>query len=299
MKPNSIVPTIEHEKTSLFLSLLKEMRPKQWTKNLLVFASAIFAGTFLDPAIFINTLIAFIAFSLMASSIYVINDIQDVEKDRQHPDKCQRPIASGAITITQASVLGAIVFLTSITLAAFVNYQLIIILLIYFFANLLYSFRLKHVVIIDVMFIALGFVLRAIAGAVAVNGELTSWFLLCTMSLSIFLALGKRRHELELFKDTPTNRRKVLEHYSSKLLDQLMAIATSLVIMFYSLYAATEDQRMMYTVPFVIYGIFRYYYLIYIKNSGGKPEELLISDWHILITVVLFGASVIFIKQFV
>lgn len=298
MAPPTVISSVEHTRPNLLIGLIKEIRPKQWTKNLLVFASAIFAGTFLNPNAFLNAAVAFLAFSFMSSSIYIINDIKDVEKDRMHPDKCHRPIASGSISVPQAMILKVIIFISSLALGFILNYQVVIVLLVYFVINLLYSFHLKHVVIVDVMLIAFGFVLRAVAGAVAVGGVLTSWFVLCTLLLSLFLALGKRRHELNLFKESPSGHRKVLDYYSLKLLDQLMTIVTGVAIMFYSMYAATEDSRMMYTIPFVIYGVFRYYYLIHMENAGGKPEDVLLTDHHILVTVILFGASVIVIKQF-
>jgi 4-hydroxybenzoate polyprenyltransferase len=278
--------------------LIRELRPKQWTKNLLVFASAMFAGTLLEPESLLRTVITFIAFSFMSSTIYIINDIVDAEKDRMHPDKCHRPIASGVVSVPLGIVTAIVLAGISIFASLIVNVFLTVTLLVYFVLNLSYSLQLKHVVLIDVMIIAAGFVLRATAGAAAVGGHLTAWFVLCTMLLSLFLALGKRRHELELFEDQPEKRRRVLDHYSIQLLDQLMAIVTGLTIMFYALYAASEDQRMMWSVPFVIYGVFRYYYLIHMKNAGGKPEEVLLTDKHILVTVVLFGIVVIYIKQF-
>lgn len=298
MDPQPALLSSERTKINVVKGLIRELRPKQWTKNLLVFASAMFAGTLLEPENLLRTIIAFVAFSFMSSTIYIINDIIDVDKDRLHPDKCHRPIASGVVSIPLGIVTATILAGLSIIASLIVNIYLTGILLVYFLLNLSYSLHLKHIVLIDVMVIAAGFVLRATAGAAAVDGHLTSWFVLCTMLLSLFLALGKRRHELELFEDQPDKRRKVLDHYSVKLLDQLMVIVTGLTIMFYALYAASEDQRMMWSVPFVIYGVFRYYYLIHMKNAGGRPEDVLLTDKHILITVVLFGAVVIYIKQF-
>ncbi|ULO08044.1 decaprenyl-phosphate phosphoribosyltransferase [Paenibacillus sp. 19GGS1-52] len=284
---------------TIILDILYEMRIKQWTKNLLVFASAIFSGAILNPSTLINAFIAFISFSFMASTIYIINDIVDVEKDRLHPEKRHRRIASGAISIPVAISIGIITFLIAVGLAYTINYYVIMAVLVYFVMNLSYSLYLKHVVIIDVMIIAAGFVLRAVTGALAVDGVLTSWFILCTLGLSLFLALGKRRHELLLFKDDPTNQRKVLTFYSVELLDQLITIITGVLIMFYSMYAASEKPAMMFTIPFVLYGIFRYFYLIHMKNAGGKPEEILLNDKHILVTVLLFSILVVVVKKFV
>lgn len=275
------------------------MRIKQWTKNLLVFASAIFSGAILNPSTLIDAFLAFLSFSFMASTIYIINDIVDVEKDRLHPEKCHRRIASGAISIPAAIMIGIITFIIAIGLAYSINYSVILAVLAYFVMNLSYSLYLKHVVLIDVMIIAAGFVLRAVTGALAVDGVLTSWFILCTLGLSLFLALGKRRHELLLFKNDPSNQRKVLNFYSVEMLDQLMTIITGVLIMFYSMYAASEEPAMMFTIPFVLYGIFRYYYLIHMKNAGGKPEEILLNDKHILATVILFAILVVVIKKFI
>ncbi|WP_440960891.1 decaprenyl-phosphate phosphoribosyltransferase [Paenibacillus nitricinens] len=279
--------------------ILFEMRIKQWTKNLLVFASAIFSGAILNPSTLIDAFLAFLSFSFMASTIYIINDIVDVEKDRLHPEKCHRRIASGAISIPAAIMIGIITFIIAIGLAYSINYSVILAVLAYFVMNLSYSLYLKHVVLIDVMIIAAGFVLRAVTGALAVDGVLTSWFILCTLGLSLFLALGKRRHELLLFKNDPSNQRKVLNFYSVEMLDQLMTIITGVLIMFYSMYAASEEPAMMFTIPFVLYGIFRYYYLIHMKNAGGKPEEILLNDKHILVTVILFAILVVVIKKFI
>jgi 4-hydroxybenzoate polyprenyltransferase len=278
-------------------SLILQLRIKQWTKNLLVFASALFAGKFLEYITFINAFVAFICFSFIASTVYIINDIVDIEKDRQHPDKCKRPLPSNDLSIPTAIVLGVILFLSSTVLSYFISPLLTGILLFYFIINVLYSLKLKHVVLIDVMIIASGFVLRAIAGAVAVSGLLTSWFILCTLLLSLFLALGKRRHELQLFDGDRSKQRKVLQFYSIKLLDQLMSIVTGLTIMCYCLYAA-ENHYMMFTIPFVLYGVFRYLYLMHMENAGGKPEEILLTDKHILFTVIIFALSVVFIKAY-
>lgn len=283
---------------TIIFDILFEMRIKQWTKNLLVFASAIFSGAILNPSTLIDAFLAFLSFSFMASTIYIINDIVDVEKDRLHPEKCHRRIASGAISIPAAIIIGIITFIIASGLAYSINYSVVIAVLVYFVMNLSYSLYLKHVVLIDVMIIAAGFVLRAVTGALAVNGVLTSWFILCTLGLSLFLALGKRRHELLLFKNDPSNQRKVLNFYSVEMLDQLMTIITGVLIMFYSMYAASEEPAMMFTIPFVLYGIFRYYYLIHMKNAGGKPEEILLNDKHILVTVILFSILVVVIKKF-
>ncbi|ANE48911.1 hypothetical protein SY83_13155 [Paenibacillus swuensis] len=281
---------------NMMLNLLLEMRPKQWTKNILVFASALFSGNIFLTSTFINAFLAFIAFSFISSTVYIINDIVDIEKDRQHPDKCKRPLASGALSVPAAVTSAIFLCFISLTIAFLINTEVLFIVMLYFIINLFYTLRLKHVVLIDVMIIASGFVLRAVCGAFATGGVITSWFILCILGLSLFLALGKRRHELVLFNDIPEKQRKVLQHYSVELLDQLMTVITGLLLMFFSMYAASQESGMMYTIPLAIYGVFRYYYLIHKKNGGGKPEEILLNDKHILATVIMFGLVVVLIK---
>jgi 4-hydroxybenzoate polyprenyltransferase len=246
----------------------------------------------------LTVVIAFFCFAFTASTVYIVNDIMDVEKDRLHPQKLKRPIASGALRIQTAIFSG--VFLLSLSLAA--AYWIVPlfagILIFYLFINILYCTWLKHVVIVDVMIIALGFVLRGLAGAVVVDVDITSWFILCTMLLALFLALSKRRHELELLNGQKEIQRKVLDHYSIQFLDQLISIVTSATIITYSLYTASVGPNvyMMWTIPFVIYGIFRYLYLVHMKQGGGSPEKVLLDDKHTLLTVILFTLSVMVIK---
>lgn len=280
--------------------LIQQLRPKQWTKNLLVFAAPLFAEKFLDPAAMAKAVIAFFCFSFAASTVYIFNDIMDVEKDRLHPQKSKRPIASGALDIKTAILAGVILLAASLVAAYWISPLFAGILIFYLLINTLYCTWLKHVVIIDVMMIALGFVLRGFSGAAAVEVGMTSWFILCTMLLALFLALSKRRHELESLNGDKEKQRKVLEHYSLTFLDQLISIVISATIMTYSLYTANAGPNayMMWTIPFVIYGIFRYLYLVHMKKDGGSPEKILLDDKHILSTVILYTCSVIFIKMY-
>lgn len=246
----------------------------------------------------LTTLMAFFCFAFTASAVYIINDIMDVEKDRLHPEKSKRPIASGVLSIQTAIFSGVFLLVLSLATAYWIAPLFAGILIFYLIINILYCMWLKHVVIVDVMIIALGFVLRGFSGAVAVDVGVTSWFILCTMLLALFLALCKRRHELELLNGDKDKQRKVLEHYSFKFLDQLISIVTAATIITYSLYTASTGPNayMMWTIPFVIYGIFRYLYLVHMKQGGGSPEKVLLDDKHILLTVILFTLSVIFIK---
>jgi len=285
-------------------NILKELRIKQYTKNFLVFAAALFAGKLLVADIIFLNVLAFFAFSFTASIVYIINDIMDVEKDRQHPDKCKRPLASGEISIPFAIGMGVSLFIVVVLMISKLNSHFGIILGIYLMMNLLYSWKLKHVVIVDVMIIAFGFVLRALAGVIATGVGTTSWFILCVFMLSLFLALAKRRHELELFAEDQGRQRKVLQFYSLSLIDQLLTIVTAMAITSYSIFASQADTLsiggisfMSLTIPMVVYGMFRYLYLVHIKKIGGKPEDILLCDKHILGVVVLYTATIIFIRN--
>lgn len=291
---------IRQAKPNVLRSMVLQLRVRQWTKNLLVLASGVFSGRLLFGDALWQVTVAFLSFSFAASAIYILNDILDAEKDKLHPDKRNRPIASGALGVPVAIGLALLLLVSAAAISLTVSPLLAAVILAYFALNLWYCFTLKHVVIADVMVIAIGFVLRALAGVVAVNGEMTPWFLLCTLLLALFLALGKRRHELQLFEGDEEKQRAVLKFYSMKLLDHLITIVTGLTIMCYSLYAATatDNQYLMFTIPVVIYGVFRYMYLIHMESGGGKPEELLLTDKHIVLTVVIFGIAVLAIRSF-
>lgn len=289
-------------------ALLREIRIKQYTKNVLVFAAPLFGGVILESDVLLRTVLGFIAFSFTASTVYVINDIMDVEKDRQHPTKCKRPIASGAISVSSAMILAIILLSIAIGISLYLNSFYTGVLMFYLVMNIAYSIKLKHVVLFDVMIIALGFVLRAFSGVVVSGVGASNWFILCVFMLSLFLALAKRRAEMILFLQDKGKQRKVLKEYSLELLDQLLMVATAMSITSYSLFALyahngnsvhggeIESFKMLATIPLVIYGMFRYLYLVHIRKQGGAPEEVLIHDRHILITCVLF-ISAIFIMR--
>jgi len=277
------------------LLLLKQLRPKQWTKNLLIFAAPLFSFETINFSSFLDTLIGFFLLSFVSGCVYIVNDYADREADRNHPVKKYRPMASGALPPTLAIVFGVLLLIVSLAVSYLVNPLFTVLLLLYFAINVAYSFRLKHVVIIDIMIIAAGFVLRAIAGGLVIHVPFTPWFLLCTMLLSLFLAIGKRRHELHLLKNDKGSHRKVLEQYSFDLLDQMSSIVTTATIISYSLFTFTSGRtvHLMWTVPFVIYGMFRYLYLIHIEKKGGSPDRVLFEDYHIMCTVILYVISVV------
>ena len=280
------------------------MRLKQYTKNGFVFVAPLFAGKLLQAEVALQAILAFVAFSCMASVVYVVNDIMDREKDRQHPKKCHRPIASGALSVPEAT-LGAVVLLViSLYIAFNMNMHMIYLLLGYLVMNLAYSFKLKHVVIIDVLIIAMGFVLRAFAGVVATGVGATSWFILCIFMLSLFLALAKRRGELVLLRLEKGKQRKVLKNYSLNLIDQIMAVVCAVMLTSYALFAQNAVEvaggqaiGMLLTVPVVIYGVFRYMFLIHMRGAGEKPEEVLLHDRHILCTVLLYVLCIVFMRD--
>jgi len=278
------------------MNLLLACRPKQWIKNLLIFAALVFSQELFVASAFWHAVGAFVLFTIVASSVYLINDISDREQDRLHPTKKYRPIASGVVPIPIA--IGAVVIgLIAVFVFSYVYYplQLLFVLTFYLILNISYSVYLKKMVIIDLMVVAAGFVLRAIAGAVAIQVSISPWLLAATFFASLFLILGKRRHELMNLGEHTTKHRKVLSEYTKEMLDSMLIIVTSITIVMYVLYTmapATIErfgtQNLIFTVVFVVYGIFRTYYLIYQKNEGGAPTEMLLRDRSLQINIALW-----------
>ncbi len=276
------------------------MRPKQWTKNLILFAALIFSQKFLSPYHLFKTIVAFVIFCIISGCVYLINDLFDLEQDKIHPVKCKRPLASGALAPSTAVV--ATIFLLGLSLLSalvLTNLAFITITLFYFLLQIAYSTVLKHIVILDVFSIAAGFVLRALAGAEVIEVPFSTWLLFCAILLSLFLALSKRRHELILLEDDAIHHRKILFEYSPYLLDQMISVVTASTVITYTLYTVSEEtitkfgtDRLKYTIPFVLYGIFRYLYLIHQKNEGGSPEKVLLNDLPLMVCLVLYGLTV-------
>ncbi len=265
--------------------LLLAMRPHQWAKNLFVVAALIFSRHLFDPAYVFQSSIAFGLFCFLSGAVYIFNDIQDLENDRQHPEKRHRPIASGQLRIPGAAAAACIVGLAALGGAFWLDTRFGWVALTYALLNLVYSTSLKHVVILDVMIIAAGFLLRAIGGAFVINVEISSWFILCTMLLALFLGFVKRRQELLLLEDGAANHRCILKEYSPQFLDQMIAIVTSGALVSYALYTMSPDvmqklgtEYLNLTVPFVIYGLLRYLYLVYKKGQGGNPSSTILGD---------------------
>lgn len=283
--------------------LIETMRPKQWTKNAFVFAGLVFSLKFFhDPAAVLRTVLAAAIFSAVSGCVYIVNDIIDYDRDRAHPEKRGRPIASGRLGRRAAAAAGVVVLAAAFWGAWTLDAELAGVCLLYFVMNLLYSLYLKQQVILDVLLIAVGFVLRAFAGTVVIDVEISEWLLLCTLLLALFLALCKRRHELVVVEGKAGRTRVVLKEYTPELLDQMIAVVTASTLMAYSLYTISprvqdvfHTTNLMYTIPFVLYGIFRYLYLVHQKNLGGSPELILLRDRPMIIDLALWGLAVVLI----
>lgn len=285
---------------STVANLIVSLRPDQWTKNLIVFAALVFAVKLFDPAALALASAAFLIFCALSGSVYLINDVSDREADRLHPLKRLRPIASGALGAGTA--LGWAVGLSVVALAA--AYALRPLFAVAAAAYLalfaLYTHTLKHVVILDVMSIAIGFVLRAVAGGLVIGVPVSDWLLVCTILLALFLGLAKRRHEITALADGAPGHRRILEEYDPYLLDQMIAIVAAATLVVYVIYCASPDTAerfgthlLVLTTPFPIYGIFRYLYLVHRKHGGGSPSDLLLRDRPLLGCVALWGIAVV------
>lgn len=276
-------------------ALIKLLRPKQWIKNSFVLAAIIFSGNFLKTNVLIKNIAIMFMFCLASSCVYILNDIIDVEKDRCHPKKKFRPIASGDVSVKLAVILGIILTLIVIICSYKISSLALIIILSYLFLNIFYSFKLKHIIIIDVMVITLGFVLRIECGSVVTGVSLSPWLILCTILLSLFLALNKRKSEIIELNTKGASHRKILEEYSVELIDRMLNLVTPAILISYCLYTfnSIQNRNMMLTIPFIIYGIFRYEYLMSKNNAGGKPEDVFFKDKPFLINIILWGISIL------
>ncbi len=280
--------------------LIYLLRPQQWVKNGIVLAGLIFSGSASNMELSLLALAATGLFCLLSSTIYIVNDIADAEADRKHPTKANRPIASGRVKVPAAVILAIILGVSSLVLAFLLNRNFFYISSGYVALSLAYSFFLKHIVIIDVMTIAAGFVLRALGGAVIIDVEFSGWLLISSFLLALFLGFGKRRHELVLLENGGKDHRRILAQYTSYFLDQLIGVVTPAVVVCYLIYVISPEVQeklgthyLYLTTPFVIYGIFRYLYLIHLEELGGSPTRLLLTDRPILITVVLWLATAV------
>jgi 4-hydroxybenzoate polyprenyltransferase len=282
----------------MLTALFKTMRPRQWTKNAFVLAALVFDRQLGSPIAVSRTLAGLFLFCLLSSSVYIINDIFDVEADRCHPKKKNRPIASGILPIPVAAAAAGVIILFTLTLAYFLSMGFAIICLTYLVTFIAYSNWLKHVPLVDVLLLASGFVLRVGAGVTLITVERFSpWLYVVTTLFALYLGFGKRRAEIILLAEDASSHRRVLDGYNLPFLDQLITIVSATTIITYSLYTFSApnlpvNHLMMLTIPFVLYGIFRYLYLIQIKQEGGAPEDLLLQDRPLQVTIVLWGAMV-------
>jgi len=281
----------------MLTATLRALRPRQWTKNGIVFAALVFAEQFHDVGLIGRSSAAFGILCLLSSSGYLFNDIRDVENDRRHPDKRHRPIASGALPVPVAWGVMLLTLTAGIGCSFLLGRGFALTALGYLAVTLTYSLWVKNLVLLDIMFIAGGFILRAVAGAEAIDVPISPWFLITTMFLALFLGFCKRRGELALLAGEAVNHRRILAEYSPQLLDQLNAVAAAGAILSYAMYTfeAARTQYLMITVPFVVYGIFRYFYLVHHRAEGGAPDATLLRDPGMWVTVLLFALTVVVI----
>lgn len=280
-------------------AIIKTMRIKQWVKNGLIFAALVFDRQLTNPTAFARTLAGFFLFCILSSTVYIINDIMDVEADRQHPRKKNRPIASGKLSI-QAAWITAGIFLTATFICAYLlSPAFLVISICYFMLNLAYSIRLKHIVLIDVVILSIGFVLRVGGGVSLIQVERFSpWLYVVTFLLALYLGFGKRRAEIKLLSSSAANHRKVLDGYSLPFLDQIMMMISGTTIIAYSLYTFSApnlpaNHSMMLTIPFVVYGLLRYLQLTEIQEINLAPDEVLLVDRPLQIVILLWGLCVL------
>jgi len=288
-------------------ALFEAMRPYQWVKNLLVFAPLIFAQKLYDRPSQMGALVAFAAFCCVASGIYLLNDLMDLERDRRHPKKKNRPLPSGRLSPAVAGIAVFVLVGSGLGLAQWRGF--LILPLVYFLINVAYSLKLKHLVILDAMCIAIGFLLRVYAGGVAIHVPVSSWLVLCTFFVALLLAFCKRRHELfVLGEEEASGHRKSLEHYSFAFLDQMIAPLGALTVMAYAAYTTSpaavanfgpkRAHLLVWTVPFVVYGIFRYLFLVHMRSEGGDPTRLLLKDLPTLLNILGWMGTSLWIVYF-
>ncbi len=278
-------------------AIFESLRPKQWLKNLFIFAPLIFSQNVLQWPLLQRTLLGFLAFCLLSGAVYIFNDLRDLEEDKHHPLKSRRPLASGRLKKSHAWIAFILTGAGSLALSYALSPKFFAAALVYFILQTAYSLGLKHIVILELFIIAAGFVLRVVAGGLIIDVSLSPWLLICTFLLALFLAMSKRRHELVLLEDDAQAHRPILKEYSPLLLDQMISVVTASTVVAYCLYTISDETvakfgttNLIFTVPFVIYGIFRYLYLVHQKNLGGSPEALILKDRPLLMTLILWIA---------
>ncbi len=284
------------------MEIIKLIRVPQWVKNLFVFIPVVYSRNLFQTDYLIISIIAFVIFCLLSSTVYVINDIVDAEADRHHPVKKNRPIASGKISDKKGILIAIVLFVLSVAFSLYTNTNFKIFAILFLLINIYYSFRLKHIVLLDIFSIAAGFMIRVTAGALVISVEISSWLILTTMFLSLFLAVMKRRSEIYIAGDEQNSTRKVLEDYSTNFIDQMATIAAAGVIISYALYTVSErtvtvfqTEHLIYTTPFVVYGIFRYMFLVLNHNKGENTTEIMVTDVSMITNIILYSLTTIII----
>ncbi len=287
------------------LPLIRSLRPNQWIKSVFVLAPLVFSEHLLDGRYLLRSGGAFVLFCLMSSAVYLLNDIRDVESDRRHPEKRNRPIASGLLSPGAASAAAIVIALSALPPGFLLSTSFGWVLLAYGLMNVAYSLYLKHVVILDVMIIATGYLLRAIAGALVINVAISSWLILCTVLLALFMGFVKRRQELILLEAGAAEHRRILDEYTPRFLDQMIAVVTAGALVSYALYTMSPDvaqklgtPHLNLTIPFVIYGLLRYLYLVYARNQGGNPSSTILGDPSLMINGGLWFLAVFALLYF-
>jgi 4-hydroxybenzoate polyprenyltransferase len=290
---------------SFFKDLVLSYRPKQWIKNGALFAPLLFSQNLFSSTLFWKTIDAFILFCILTGSVYVINDLKDRNEDRLHPVKKNRPLASGRLSPHLAGVVACLTLVGSLGAGFWLSREFALSMGAYLLLQILYTFFLKHQVILDIFSIAAGFVIRVVAGGLVIGVQLSPWLFICTTLLSLFLAMAKRRHELVFLKEGAVEHRLILKEYSPYFLDQMMGVVTATTVMSYALYTISEEtvakfqtRNLIFTFPFVLYGIFRYLYVVHQKIEGGRPEETLLTDRPLLLTVLGWAIVVILILYY-
>jgi 4-hydroxybenzoate polyprenyltransferase len=285
--------------------ILVSMRPKQWIKNIFIFPGLIFSHNLFDISLLVRVTVGFGLFCLAASSIYIFNDIKDLERDKVHPDKLKRPLAAGYLKVHKAYAASIVMAIIALPGAMLLDLTFFLILAGYMVMNVAYTIKIKEMVILDVLCIAFGFVFRVLAGTTLAGVKPSDWLIICTITVSIFLASSKRRHEFTLFAANGNNHRKVLVEYSTHFLDQMISVAAACTLMSYALYTIADEtvarfgtRNLIFTLPFVIYGIYRYLYLLHQKKMGGNPTNALLEDLPLFLNGLLWLGVVIFIIYF-
>lgn len=281
--------------SSRIIYIIETFRLRQWIKNLLIFAGLIFSQNLFNPEKFLHSFLAFCIFCIVSGIVYTINDIIDLPYDRVNPLKSKRPIASGKLKVSLAKLIVSILLPLSLIFSYILDFRFFLVVAIYISLQILYTFYLKNIPILDVISISLGSVLRVIGGTVVIDVSISHWLFICTILLALLLAFSKRRYELVLLENNLASRRKVLEDYNLQLLDQMIAVTTASVLITYSLYTMSYEtiekfgsDNLVFTVPFVLYGIFRYLYLVYKKGFGESPEGIFILDKSLMIDIILW-----------